>query len=86
MKYAYQGESIPQDKRRTLNEKVLYLIDSKVVMPAPSVRKISIMPIQAMADFTDWNGRTMKITMNTVKPKKRLRTASFLRRHACVNL
>ena len=28
MKYAYQGESIPQDKRRTLNEKVLYLIDS----------------------------------------------------------
>ena len=28
MKYAYQGESIPQDKRKALNEKVLYLIDS----------------------------------------------------------
>ena len=28
MKYAYQGEPIPQDKRKTLNEKVLYLIDS----------------------------------------------------------
>ncbi len=28
MKYAYQGESIPQDKRKILNEKVLYLIDS----------------------------------------------------------
>ncbi len=28
MKYAYQEESIPQDKRKALNEKVLYLIDS----------------------------------------------------------
>ena len=28
MKYAYRGESIPQEKRKTLNEKVLYLIDS----------------------------------------------------------
>ena len=27
MKYAYQEESIPQDKRKILNEKVLYLID-----------------------------------------------------------
>ena len=70
MKYAYQEETIPQDKRKILNEKVLYLIDNDRVMPAPSVRKISIMPIQAMAGFTDWNGRTMKITMNTVKPKR----------------
>lgn len=28
MKYAYRGEPIPQDKRKSLNEKVLYLIDS----------------------------------------------------------
>ena len=28
MKYAYQEEPIPQDKRKALNEKVLYLIDS----------------------------------------------------------
>ena len=28
MKYTYRGESIPQDKRKAMNEKVLYLIDS----------------------------------------------------------
>ncbi len=28
MKYAYQEETIPQDKRKILNEKVLYLIDN----------------------------------------------------------
>lgn len=28
MKYFYQEEPIPQDKRKSLNEKVLYLIDN----------------------------------------------------------
>lgn len=86
MKYAYQGESIPQDKRKALNEKVLYLIDSGAVGNAPSARRISIMPIPAMAAFMVWNGRTTRITMHTARQRKRLKTASSLRHPACVNL
>ncbi len=35
MKYSHHGEKIPQDQRKTLNEKVLYLIDSGLPPDCP---------------------------------------------------
>ena len=82
MKYAYQQESIPQDKRKALNEKVLYLIDSGRCGECSIFR----MPIPAMGAFTVRNGQTMRITMHTARQRKRLKTASSLRLPACANL
>ena len=86
MKYAYQQESIPQDKRKALNEKVLYLIDSGRFRECSISPEDIYKPIPAMAAFTVWIGRTTRITMHTARQRKRLKTASSLRLPACANL
>ena len=86
MKYAYQEETIPQDKRKILNEKVLYLIDND------RCDACSISPEDIYNAYTGDGGlhgleRTDYENYHEYsEAKKRLRTASFLRRHACVNL
>ena len=74
MKYAVYDTVVPQDKRQETNEKLLYLIDSG------KAGDYGISGDDIYNLYTGDGGRIMKITLRTARPRRRLRTGSFLPR------
>ena len=66
MKYPYENTPIPLNQRKALNEKVLYLIDHDGF---DSAEITAATPVTAGCMI--YSGRTMRITMNTVTPKRK---------------